>query len=394
MFLFKNDELRRFIIVSLIILCWAGCDSTGAWKRSVVLSTRTPDASTIKISNDSDIGLSFTIALNDQAFFNTVDEVMAQINQMSDADSDESTARKVWRFTVAALHHEFPLSQETWYHNPALFFNSLGFGYCDDASAMNYHLWKSFGYEARMWNLSGHVVPEVFREGRWEMYDADMQLYYYTSALQIAGVEELADDPELITSPVQPLLDSADEAYSSVWAGYYATKDNNEMFQETLSVGDHDCIFFLPPGGSLELPGVMVEPPLKTGLVEGEYREVYTYANARLTIPAGWSGTIELPLILYTVSGSGSIGVNGEAYAIGSAVLSEMFQERKTFFYPLTIAAESELQLTYLVNPQLFNLSTVNTVVLEGPSSASDACKLRVEMIPLSLNSKIDGGRS
>ncbi len=209
-----------------------------------------------------------------------------------------------------------------------------------------------------------------------------------------SGTVTVADDPELITNPVQPLLDPANEAYSSVWADYYATKDNNEMFQETLSVGDHDCIFFLPPGGSLELPGVMVEPPLKTGLVEGEYREVYTYANARLTIPAGWSGTIELPLILYTVSGSGSIGVNGEAYAIGSAVLSEMFQERKTFFYPLTIAAESELQLTYLVNPQLFNLSTVNTVVLEGTSSASDACKLRVEMIPLSLNSKIDGGRS
>ena len=41
------------------------------------------------------------------------------------------------------------------------------------------------------------VVAEVFVNNRWEMWDADLEVYYRNHAGVIASVEDLAADPEL-----------------------------------------------------------------------------------------------------------------------------------------------------------------------------------------------------
>ena len=77
-------------------------------------------------------------------------------------------------------YHYFTVSAALWLHSPALFLNSLGVGWCDDRAAVVHHLLAEMGYTARLWSLQGHVVPEVLINGRWEVWDTDLGVYYYT----------------------------------------------------------------------------------------------------------------------------------------------------------------------------------------------------------------------
>ena len=98
-----------------------------------------------------------------------------------------------------------PLTVAKWNHSPALFFSSIGFGYCDDSASLFRHLMAAMGYESRVWGLGGHIVAEVRIDNRWEMWDTDLQVHYFNHSGLVAGVEELAAQPDLILQPVTRL---------------------------------------------------------------------------------------------------------------------------------------------------------------------------------------------
>src|SRR5207302_639262 len=124
---------------------------------------------------------------------------------MAAAYPGEPLQRKVWRFIRDNRYHFEAVTGAPWFESPGLFFNSAGFGYCDDSAALFYHLMTGLGYPARVWGLSGHVVAEVRVNDRWELWDPDLEAYYLNRAGLVAGVEELAGDPDLITHPLEPL---------------------------------------------------------------------------------------------------------------------------------------------------------------------------------------------
>src|SRR5207245_8452547 len=64
---------------------------------------------------------------------------------------DESMPRRVWRFIRDNRYHFTPLTPATWFSSVALFFNSAGFGFCDDSAALFYQLMTEMGYTARVW---------------------------------------------------------------------------------------------------------------------------------------------------------------------------------------------------------------------------------------------------
>ena len=351
------------------MLCAAlSCGAGEGRHREFSLPAGNPEQYAVRIANTGRCTVFFTLTLNGQRFNASAAEVAADIQSMPDAEAGESIVKKVWRYVRDRRYHDYPLGPpESWFHNPGIFFNTAGIGWCDAAAAMNYQLWTQLGYKARVWDLAGHMVAEVFRNGRWEMYDADEEVYYHTADLHVAGVEELAASPGLISNPVQPVLEPSAHAYSDYVQNCYATQADN-VFYETAAQGDaYPCRFTLPPGALMELPAVYAKPLLSSE-VYGAYYEIGYYANLRLTIPAGWRGRLELPLILQAASGSGSLTADNETWAIGSQELAARLRDRTALLPALDLQADSQVQLVYVINPLRFGLAAQNSLILEaGP---------------------------
>src|SRR5690606_26197140 len=88
---------------------------------------------------------------------------------------------------------------------------------------------RAAGREARVWGLGGHVIPEVRVNGKWVVYDPDLGVYYRKPDGSIAGVDDLAAGPTLITSPVDPLYPIVDpEPYGQYIGMVYGSSEDNE----------------------------------------------------------------------------------------------------------------------------------------------------------------------
>ena len=195
--------------------------------RSYFLRAFAPESSFVRIVNSGSAPVNYRMRLN-EAFGSGLPETLRQIAAMSAAYDGEPIQRKVWRFIRDNRYHYDPLTAASWFSSVPVFFNSAGFGYCDDTAAAFYELMSALGYTVRVWVLSGHVVAEVLVDGRWEMWDPDLEVYYLNAAGQVAGVEELAAQPSLITNPISPLSSPA-LPYRQVIADIYSTRDDNSL---------------------------------------------------------------------------------------------------------------------------------------------------------------------
>ncbi|GEM_PF-3994611 len=266
------------------------------------LEPDSPDTDWIRIVNKSGRTASFSMNLNSM-LFPSDEDVLDEIHDLPCDFPGEPLARKTWRFIRGNRSHWHPLSGRSWISSsPALFFNSIGFGYCDDAAILFCQLMTSAGYKTREWRLTGHVVSEVSINGRWEMYDADLGVYYHDRQGAVAGVEELASCPDLITNPVSPVSTASSTAYSPRVAEIYASTSDNIVTPWSLddTLSGYTLIFQLPPGGVLELPSLFA-PAIRT-----VFDTTYTsHTNARLTVPRGWSGSLKTPLVIHAIGYAG-----------------------------------------------------------------------------------------
>jgi hypothetical protein len=177
--------------------------STRPPDREVRFAVPHPERHYIRIANRGALDTVFSLRLNHRGF-RTLADVMADIAQLPDQTDGEPLPRKAWRWVVGHRYHWVPLTGKSWYHSPTVFFNSAGFGFCDDVAHLLAFLWSEMGYQTRVWGLSGHVVPELFLDGRWQMYDPDLEVYYLDRAGRVAGATDLMLDPDLIRNPVPP----------------------------------------------------------------------------------------------------------------------------------------------------------------------------------------------
>ncbi|MCE5272604.1 hypothetical protein LLH00_15090 [bacterium] len=78
--------------------------------------------------------------------------------------------------------------------------NVYGCDLCGNNSSAMCALYNLAGLKARRRGLVGHVVPEVWFEGKWNYIDTDMFGYVYLDDKQhLASVDELIADPDLWT---------------------------------------------------------------------------------------------------------------------------------------------------------------------------------------------------
>lgn len=322
------------------------------------------------------------LKVNGSALMASDAEVAAEAWSQMLADDSSATlspprrfALALWRLVMRNRTHFDPLTSWNWVHSPVLFMNSLGFGYCDDVASVFAKVARQAGHAARVWSLTGHVVPEIMVDGRWEMYDPDLGVFYLDAQGRVCGVEELAANPRLITEPLLASLPGwayelaatdggtpDDEVrYSALVADIYSSTADNSV-----SPG-YDEIPYAPPSGRPLL--VPAASTVTIGLrseasVVTYYGEMLPRQGClRIDLPPGPDRVLDLPLIPLRIAGAGGVRVDGEAYLVGSEALR---QRLTAFEQPVNRielqSSTSPATIEYLLSDSRFRLQSLQSV--------------------------------
>lgn len=165
-------------------------------------------------------------------------------------DDDQEKAVALWDFVRTARQHYYPSQQGSETEDPVKLANVYGYGYCDDAATALAWLATAAGYEARVWDLNGHVVPELFYGGGWHMLDPDEEVYYFDDQGKIASVDWLAAHPETISN-----LQGGKRAATARLAEYYRTTNDNHLEKADKEIKGpiHRMAFSLRPGEEITI---------------------------------------------------------------------------------------------------------------------------------------------
>jgi hypothetical protein len=327
----------------------------------------TPNAASIVLTNVADFDVSFQFDINDHMYPGDRAGSLLRMVEEESLTAEASTPFRIWKALAENIRRGATLTESTWIHGPVRLLSSLGFGYCDDVASAFSILAKEAGYEVRVWTLSGHVVAEVWVDGRWEMYDPDIGVLYHNLQGQIASVEDLATNSALITNPIAPVLAIKQDArapFSEEVADIYATQADNLVYDlYTQPVEPTDSTLTLPPGATMTIGGFWSHP-----LLDAPTGNVIPFAaRARLDLPAGWTGKLPTAFVIVSVEGMGQLQLNDVFFEIGSAEL----QARLANFdipqlAPTITRSDAPIAVTVLVNANSGAFKELNRVFLGG----------------------------
>jgi hypothetical protein len=333
-----------------------------------VVQVSEPATGAIRISNNSSESVQFRLMHNGFTSFQSVGDVARFIRDLPDAYEGQPFERKLWRFLIENVIHDYPLSEDAWLMDPLITVNSLGWGFCSNVASAFARIAESAGMQARIWGLGGHVVPEVLApDGTWQMYDPDLAVYYRTESGALANVEQLQAQPHLVSMPIDPLFPIGNGTpYSEYVGGIYGSDNDNAVdmrFMGPDSVIDGSII--LPPQTQLIYPGRWSDDPV--GFDGGIAHKVSNFRQARLEIPAGWYGVVHLPWMLAEILGQGQVNFLGTEYSVGDDALRRRLKAPKQFATGLEIkAADTNISLIFYVNVVRYSVEHENTIVMTG----------------------------
>ncbi|MFH1319493.1 MAG: hypothetical protein ABII90_02415 [Bacteroidota bacterium] len=360
----------KAFIYFFLLLAIASCSlnqNEQPGSKSFILNTESPDFKVIKLMNRGYEQAVFKMKINNNLFYND-DDLLNEIKQMEPEFPDESLERKTWRFVKDNSRFNSPLTEETWQHSPSLFINSIGFGYCDDRASVLSFLWQKAGFTSRVWNLGGHVVAEVYIDNKWQMYDADFEIYYHNDENKIASVAELADNPSIILESYHMDIKCKDIISKIRWCSnmtvkLYSSKENNSVSDwYSQPVVSNNLEFRIPPGAVLEFPAVY-----ENNLMSSKLESVINYANAKLTLPTNWKGSIKIPLVVHAIKGQGKVRIEDILFEIGSEELNDHLNDHSKFIFRLAFEdIIKPIEIIYLLNPNMMQLKKENLLHLQG----------------------------
>jgi hypothetical protein len=112
--------------------------------------------------------------------------------------SDKEKALAVFNTEVTFQQADAPpneyLQREDAVLDPIKLFNVYGYTLCSVSSANVMCLARYVGLPARCFTIQAHVVPEIFYEGGWHMFDADLIEYFPKADGTIASLKEIVDE--------------------------------------------------------------------------------------------------------------------------------------------------------------------------------------------------------
>jgi hypothetical protein len=206
---------------------------------------REPGMAYLRITNTGDTNLVnpkiVTDSLDGQEPILDTSSVQSIVNGLFAANPGATTAAQkayvIWHWMVDTTYHssDAQLPDDTPQLDATGILNNYGYMKCWNHSRFMMDLFQAAGYQTRAWNMSGHVVPEVFYGGAWHEYDGDIQRIYVASdGTTVLGQQDLQTD----TLPLFQMSDGRGWSKYYNWfrrsvgsiANYYATTGDNAPF--------------------------------------------------------------------------------------------------------------------------------------------------------------------
>lgn len=187
-----GKKMAKLIFHTIILLFLVSCSQNTKIelpKEQFFRFDLSGDYNSVVLSNNSNKPLRFVFSLNEKFPF-TSNNITNEINTIS-LEQNISDHIAAWKFVIDNTYSSTPLTNENWQHHPLFFLNSVGGGFCDDKASVLAQLWQDLGYQARIVNLGGHVVSEVYTENKWQMFDPDKKIFFCDSNSRIFSVKEL-----------------------------------------------------------------------------------------------------------------------------------------------------------------------------------------------------------
>jgi transglutaminase-like putative cysteine protease len=116
-------------------------------------------------------------------------------------DSDgEAAAEALYRLVRDWRYHYYPptVPNHLRDYDPISLLRIYGYGQCGEAASGLVSLLKAAGLPARTRGLGHHIVAEAFFDGGWHMLDPDGEALVRNARGDLASVDEIVDQPELI----------------------------------------------------------------------------------------------------------------------------------------------------------------------------------------------------
>jgi hypothetical protein len=361
----------------------------GPVSRQFELEALTDGSQAVEIMNVGEGPVEFQHTHNGFRTFDSVHEIVAHVRDSPAALPGEPFEMKLWRFLRDSVYHDVFIDPAPWRMSPTVLLNSFGFGLCSSVAYAYRALAAEAGYEARVWALSGHVVPEIKVDGRWQVFDPDLAVFYPLQDGRIAGIAELQADVTLITSPLQPFFGPEGfAAYAAVVGEIYGTPSDNFVWEglDHLPAGLPGRVV-LPAGARLIYPGRWTSEVIARG-DDGAPTPVAHFRQAAIELPAGWSGTLDLPWVVWDVQGTGDVLVDGVSFVIGSTALESRLRDSPSAIPRIDIFATTEpVTVVLLVNPLRYDMAGVNAVEVVG----QDVWQVEASIVTLPLQHRTPG---
>jgi len=149
-------------------------------------------------------------------------------------ENETDRALALWRFIIKNRYHFYPVTNAVEEVDIVKYLAVYGYGWCGESALVLARLADEIGLKGRVWNLQGHVVPEVFADGKWMLLDPDRMVYFHKPGERKAvyGVAELAHDKEAFShrfSVAAPAAQKQLEPYLTAYMQYAMSTDDNEL---------------------------------------------------------------------------------------------------------------------------------------------------------------------
>ena len=213
------------------------------------------------------------------------------------------------------------------------------------------------GYKARNWCVEGHVVTEVFSDGKWKVLDPDLGVYFMNDDKQIASYKELCDNPQWFNDTARyVVIDSPKMTFTMAFvmnnALLFSTLEDNRVFYTNFDYKlENENIYFLPEGAELIIPWKNSE--------RGNF-----FLCAKLIMPSNYKGKIKIPLVLDKIKGKGKIKFNKKRYEIDGCMTN--FGDFNLMLGNFSIIENHGMEFYFFINPQLFFEKEINEIVVKS----------------------------
>lgn len=324
-----------------ICLMMIGCTNSDKHKRTYQYDEHfifSATKNTVQISNPHTFDLSFSLKINDFFPLRTVD-VVKKINELKE-NENTSTELATWLFVTENSYHSSPFTDKNWQHNPLLFINSIGGGFCDDRASVLAQLWKEQGFNSRIIKLEGHVVPEVYSNGRWQMYDPDLDIFYCRAdtVLSVSDIEISGDEifqSSCLSELVNPVYLYKNPVSDFLVRRYVTKNDNIEVTKWHLIHDNYSLDFVLPSRSSIEF----------------QYDEKGNNIGVRVILEKGVKGRLQIPLVPIFANGNFNVINNDVDLKIRQ---DSLFFPTNHFINSMIISdVKEQSEIIYLINQKL-----------------------------------------